>query len=73
MHYKNTVYSLMQRLNPFLPIFIFENDKQERETITGNQGKFPALWRLCLQYLCRTSVLGKQSPSKPENPIGTGY
>ena len=59
--------SLMQTLNPLVPIFISKNDMQEKETITSNRygWKFPALGR--------ASVLRKQSPSRPENPICTGY
>ena len=41
-YYKNTVHSFI--LNPFVPIFIFKNDIQEKETITSNRygWKFPA-------------------------------
>ena len=48
---------------------------QEKETITSNRywWEFPALGWLFPQYLGRASVLRKQSPSRPENPICTGY
>ena len=54
-------------LNPLVPIFIFKNDMQEKETIINDPygWKFPAL--------DRASVLRKQSISRPEISICTGY
>ena len=43
--YRNIEHLLTQRLNPFLQIFMFKNDMQEKETTTNNWygRKFPAL------------------------------
>ena len=35
-YYKNIGHLLTYTLNPFVPIFIFRNDMQVKETITSN-------------------------------------
>ena len=44
-YYENIVQSFTQILNPFVPIYISNNDMQEKETITSKRygWKFPAL------------------------------
>ena len=61
----------MQALKPFDPIFILKMvfKKKKLSLVTGTDGNF------CLSSDCfgGASVLLNQSPSKPENPICTGY
>ena len=73
-YFKNVVQTLTQTLIQFVQIFISKNDKKNKVSlVTDTDGNFRPSGDCLYSVSGKASVLRKQSLSRPDNPICTGY